>query len=148
MFLHDVFRKPGRQMLFGQPIDYSRVEVPTYFVGGLGDYLMPWRGIYRAVHEFGGLNRFVLSTSGHVQSILRPPNLANTEFFVNEMYPTDPDAWFLGAERRAGTWWLDWTDWLRRHAGESRAVPTTPGCQDYPPICAAPGTYVKERMAL
>lgn len=90
IFLQDVFRQPGRQVLFGRPMDYSAVQVPTYFVRGLEDYLMPWRGIYRAVRAFGGQNRFVLSTSGHVQSILRPPNLAGVEFFVNAAYPAAP----------------------------------------------------------
>ena len=146
MFLDDVFRRPGAQRLFGRPIDYGRVSVPTYFVGGLEDYLMPWRGIYRAVHDFGGRNRFVLSTSGHVQSILRPPNLAKTEYFVNDAQPRDADRWLLGAERRAGTWWADWHRWLHARSGHERAAPARAGSEDYPPLCAAPGTYVLERM--
>jgi polyhydroxyalkanoate synthase len=55
------------------------------------------------VHCFGGMNTFVLSTSGHVQSILRPPNLANTEYFVNEEMPETADAWLAGARRMEGT---------------------------------------------
>jgi polyhydroxyalkanoate synthase subunit PhaC len=148
IFLRDVFRQPGRQILFGRPMDYSVVEVPTYFVGGLEDYLMPWRGIYRAVNAFGGQNRFVLSTSGHVQSILRPPNLAGTEFFVNSSHPADPDHWLRDADRRAGTWWVDWSEWLRRHVGNKQEAPREPGCPAFPPICPAPGTYAKERMSV
>lgn len=146
IFLHDVFRQPGRQVLFGCPMDYARVEMPTYFVGGLEDYLMPWKGIYRAVGAFGGRNRFVLSTSGHVQSILRPPNLANLKYFVNEDQPADPDGWLRDAERREGTWWADWADWLRLHAGASRPAPAAPGCLAFPPLYAAPGRNVHERM--
>ncbi|MFH5774841.1 PHA/PHB synthase family protein [Paracoccus sp. NGMCC 1.201697] len=146
VFLWDVFRTPGRQILFDRPIDYGLVRVPTYFVGGLEDYLMPWRGIYRAVDAFGGQNRFVLSTSGHVQSILRPPNLANTEYFVNDDHPPDPDRWLLEAERRPGTWWVDWTAWLRGHASEERPAPATLGSAEFPPLCPAPGRYVQERM--
>lgn len=146
IFLGDVFRRPGRQALFGRAMDYARVEMPTYFVGGLEDYLMPWRGIYRAVGGFGGRNRFVLSTSGHVQSILRPPNLAHSEYFVNDDLPVNPDRWLKDAERREGTWWADWTDWLRGHTGAQHAAPTAPGCAAYPPLCAAPGRNVHERM--
>lgn len=146
IFLYDVFRHPGRQVLFGVPVDYGKVSVPTYFVGGLEDYLMPWRGIYRAVHAFGGDNRFVLSTSGHVQSILRPPNLANSEYFVNDSHPQDPDLWLRNAQRRPGTWWADWSDWLRQHAGSLHPAPSAPGCRDFAPVCAAPGEYVLEPM--
>ena len=146
IFRQDVFRQSGRQVLFGRPMDYSVVDVPTYFVGGLEDYLMPWRGIYRAVNAFGGQNRFVLSTSGHVQSILRPPSLAGTEFFVNTRHPANPDHWLRDADRRAGTWWADWSDWLRCHAGKEQKAPKEPGCPAFPPICPAPGTYAKERM--
>jgi polyhydroxyalkanoate synthase len=146
--LHDVFREPGRQTLFGRAMDYSRVDVPTYFVGGIEDYLMPWRGIYRAVNEFGGRNRFVLSTSGHVQSLLRPPNLANSEYFVNESLPADPERWLFEAERRSGTWWADWADWLRGQSGETRNAPKTPGCSAFPKIAEAPGEYVMERMVV
>ncbi len=148
VFLHDVYRRPDRQVLFGRPIDSSRIEVPTYFVGGLEDYLMPWRGIYRAVRAFGGRNRFVLSTSGHVQSILRPPNLAGSEFFVNAALPENPDHWLRDAERRPGTWWADWAEWLRDHAEDAHAAPAEPGCPAFPPLCPAPGTYVKERMVV
>ena len=107
---------------------------------------MPWRGIYRAVHAFGGDNRFVLSTSGHVQSILRPPNLANSEYFVNDTHPPDPDQWLRSAQRRPGTWWADWSDWLRQHAGRLHPAPSAPGCRDFAPVCAAPGEYVLEPM--
>lgn len=148
IFLWDVYRQPGRQILFGRPMEFSRVEVPTYFVGGLEDYLMPWRGIYRAVQAFGGCNRFVLSTSGHVQSILRPPNLAGSEFFVNTDHPDNPDHWLRDAERRPGTWWADWAEWLRSHAEADQPAPDAPGCAEFPPLCPAPGIYVKERMVV
>ena len=143
--LRDVFRHPGSHQLFGRPINYDRVRMPTYFVAGIEDYLMPWRGVYRSVHRFGGQNRFILSTSGHVQSILRPPNLANTEYYVNDAMPRDPEAWLLQADRRSGTWWHDWAHWLRRHAGPEQDA-TLPGNAAYPPICPAPGTYVLDRI--
>jgi polyhydroxyalkanoate synthase subunit PhaC len=148
IYLNDVFRNSGSQRLFGAPIDYERVTVPTYFVGGLEDYLMPWRGIYRAVRCFGGENRFVLSTSGHVQSILRPPNLANTHYFVNDDLSGSADVWFSGARRMEGTWWRDWSEWLRGHAGPVADAPRSLGAEAFPPLCPAPGSYVMERMAV
>lgn len=147
MYLHDVFRNPGKQVLFDRAIDYGKISVPTYFVGGEADYLMPWRGIYRAMKVFEGDHRFVLSNSGHVQSILRPPNLSNSEYFVNESYPADPDNWRKGSLRNQGSWWLDWSGWLKNRSGSTGAAPMDLGCPAFPPICAAPGTYVLEPMS-
>ncbi len=147
IYLNDVYRNPGSQRRFGPPVDYDRVSVPTYFVGGLEDYLMPWRGIYSAARCFGGRNRFVLSTRGHVQSILRPPNLANTEYFVNDDLPESADSWLSAARRMEGTWWRDWSEWLRGHAGPVADAPLSLGAEAFPPLCPAPGSYVMERMA-
>ena len=89
----------------------------------------------------------MLSTSGHVQSILRPPKLANTEYFVNENLHENADTWLSGAHRREGTWWADWSEWLRGHAGSVADAPLSLGADAFPPLCPAPGSYVMERMA-
>jgi len=147
MYQNDVFRNPGAQSLFGHPIDYSKLNTPTYFVGGKDDYLMPWRGVYQATGLFAGRHRFVLSTSGHVQSILRPPNLANTGYYVNDQLPAKADDWFRGAKWVDGSWWLDWHRWLKQHAGPRAPSSQEPGATNYPPLCAAPGSYVHEPMS-
>jgi len=147
MYLKDVFRNPGQQALFGHPIDYDNLEVPMYFVGGEEDYLMPWRGVYKVAKRFRGDHRFILSTSGHVQSILRPPNLANTSYLTNETLQESADQWLAGATRVSGSWWQDWSRWLQTHAGPSGVAPEALGARDYPPLCDAPGTYVHEPMS-
>jgi len=57
--------------------------VDTYFVGGRDDYLDAVGGLLRAYRTFRGRHEFVLSTSGHVQSVLRPPRLPNVSYFTN-----------------------------------------------------------------
>ena len=145
-YLLDVFQSPHRQTLLGKKIDYSKLEMNTYFVGGTDDYLMPWRGIYKAARLFKGRHRFIVSTGGHVQTILRPPNLANIEFYSNQHFPKLADEWIKGAERNKGSWWSDWSAWLSSESGRSRAAPERIGNAEYSPVMAAPGAYVRERM--
>jgi polyhydroxyalkanoate synthase subunit PhaC len=95
---------------------------------------------------FNGRHRFVLSTSGHVQSILRPPNLANTEHYINPRLPSSADKWLAQAEKRPGTWWHDWSHWLSARSGRPRAAPEKIGNASFRPITDAPGVYVRERM--
>jgi polyhydroxyalkanoate synthase subunit PhaC len=50
---------------------------------------------------------------------------------------------FLGeAEKRKGSWWLDWRDWLHARSGEEIVAPKSLGSARHPVIASAPGTYV------
>jgi polyhydroxyalkanoate synthase len=50
------------------------------------------------------------------------------------------------AERREGSWWPAWAEWLAAHSGEP-VDPPGMGAPDagLPPLCPAPGTYVTMR---
>lgn len=137
-----VFEEPGALKLCGTSIDFKKLRVDGYYVGGREDYLMPWQGVYRAARHFGGRSTFVLSTSGHVQSILRPPRLARTEHFTRDDLPADPGDWLAGASRRDGSWWPHWTNWLSARSGATVKPRKELGSAAYPAIAAAPGTYV------
>lgn len=141
-----VFERPGALTLTGTPIDFRKVRVDGYYVGGREDYLMPWRGVYRAARHFGGRRRtFVLSTSGHVQSIVRPPRLGRTEYFTRDDLPPNPQEWLAGAEKRDGSWWPHWAGWLAEQSGARMKARRTLGSAAYAPIAPAPGEYVLER---
>lgn len=146
MYTGDVFQQPNKHVIFGLPIDYRKVKVNTYFVAGREDYLMPWKGVYSEVCLFKGKHNFVLSKSGHVQSLLRPPHLPNSEFFINENLPSSPDEWLSSAVRHEGTWWNHWVEWLNENSGATKKSPKVLGNDDFPPIIAAPGEYVFERV--
>lgn len=140
-----VFEKPGALMLNGIAIDFRKLRVDGYYLGGREDYLMPWRGVYRAARSFGDRSTFVLSPSGHVQSILRPPCLGHTEYYTCSEMPPDPQQWLDSAERHDGTWWAHWTAWLAEHSGSRVKTPRALGSAAYAPLAAAPGEYVLER---
>ena len=46
------------------------------------------------------------------------------------------------AEKRKGSWWLDWRDWLHARSGEEIAAAASLGSERHPVLAAAPGTYV------
>lgn len=144
MYARDVFRQPGRIAVLGELLDFNRVEVDSYIVGGEEDYLMPWPGCYLACQQFRGDHQFVLSNSGHVQSILRPPRLASAHYFTNHRIGSSAAEWRATCTRHEGTWWSHWHDWLNARSGDLITAPSASGCHDYPPSTAAPGNYVMD----
>jgi len=141
MFERDVFRRPGALHLLGEDIDFRKLRVDHYFVGGEDDYLMPWQGCFEACRALPGRHSFVLSNSGHVQSILRPTRLAGSHYFTGPD-STSAAAWRAAAVRHDGSWWPHWWAWLNARSGAMKRAPGDLGCSDFPPLGPAPGTYV------
>jgi polyhydroxyalkanoate synthase len=44
-----------------------------------------------------------------------------------------------------GSWWPDWSGWLKPMSGTLLAAPKEPGNRKYPPIEPAPGRYVRQQ---
>jgi polyhydroxyalkanoate synthase len=145
MFLTNSFKHPGTLALLGTPIDLSRVRCDTYLLAGVSDHITPWRACYATTQLLGGACTFVLSNSGHIQSILNPPSNPKATFFTNPVHPADPAQWLACAQQHSGSWWNHWRDWLRTRSGEQRPAPSTLGNTQYPPGAPGPGTYVFAR---
>ncbi len=45
----------------------------SYVVAGVTDHITPWQGCYNTARLYGERSTFVLSNSGHIQSLLNPP---------------------------------------------------------------------------
>jgi polyhydroxyalkanoate synthase len=59
--------------------------------------------------------------------------------------PAKADDWFAGATEKPGSWWPDWSGWLKGHAGKQIPAPKSPGSRQYKTIEPAPGRYVKAK---
>jgi len=116
----------------------------TYIIAGITDHITPWQGCYATTQLLGGKVTFILSNSGHIQAILNPPGNPKASYFVNERLPADAEQWLASAQKRAGSWWEDWRDWLGQRAGEKKPAPQELGNEQYQPGTPAPGTYVFE----
>ncbi len=143
----DIYRtnaltQPGKLRLHGVPVDLGKIRCDTYLVAGTTDHITPWKACYRSTQLFGGKNTFVLSNSGHIQSILNPPGNKKAEFWAGGTPGPDPDDWQSGAERHTSSWWLHWYGWLKTRSGNERDAPRQLGSEDYPQLSAAPGEYV------
>jgi len=57
----------------------------------------------------------------------------------------EADDWFAGATEKPGSWWPDWSGWLKGHAGKQIPAPKSPGSRQYKAIEPAPGRYVKAK---
>ncbi|MEP6817595.1 MAG: poly-beta-hydroxybutyrate polymerase, partial [Marmoricola sp.] len=135
----------GEFMVDGQVVDPGKVEVDTYVLSAVDDHIVPWVSGYKTSQLLGGRNRFVLSTSGHIAGIVNPPG-PKPKHWVNELsLPADPWEWKDAAELHEGTWWEDWITWIAKRGGPKVAAPRQLGSPEYPPIEAAPGSYVRAR---
>jgi polyhydroxyalkanoate synthase len=135
--------EPDALEVLGTPIDLGHVDVDSYVVAGIADHITPWENCQRTTRMLGGDTRFVLSTSGHIAAIVNPPGNEKASYRVAvEGEHDDPERWFAQTEKRPGTWWQDWNDWLRERSGPMRAAPTRLGGPGFKPRGKAPGTYV------
>jgi polyhydroxyalkanoate synthase len=89
--------------------------------------------------------RFVQSSSGHILGIVNPPvNPPKRSYHVAEPEARETaEHWLARAEKRPGTWWGDWTDWLNTRTGEMVAAYPA-ATRKFPALGDAPGVYVME----
>jgi polyhydroxyalkanoate synthase len=136
--------EPGRATMLGTKVDLSKVTVDSYVTAGIADHLCPWQACYRSTQLLGGTSRFILSTSGHIASLVNPPGNPKSTFQVAAQTPPDPDTWLKDAETVSGSWWPDFTTWLGERCGEEIPAPTELG-GGLPVLAEAPGTYVFDK---
>jgi polyhydroxyalkanoate synthase subunit PhaC len=142
-YLRNEFAR-GEFEIAGQKLDPGKVKVDTYVLSAVDDHIVPWVSGYKTTQLLGGHNRFVLSTSGHIAGIVNPPG-PKAKHWTNDASPADPQEWKDAAQLQEGTWWEDWAKWIARQGGPKVAAPRQLGSTEYPPIEAAPGSYVRAR---
>jgi polyhydroxyalkanoate synthase len=87
---------------------------------------------------------FVLNSSGHVQSLVCPPDNFKAKYFTNTQLARDAESWYQSATQHKGSWWEHWIEWLSRRSGEQRPAPRNLGNGQYPLLQPAPGSYVHQ----
>ncbi|MBK5205930.1 MAG: class I poly(R)-hydroxyalkanoic acid synthase [Polaromonas sp.] len=142
--------KPGKTVVCGEKVDLSKVDIPVYVYGSREDHIVPIGGAYASTQHLPGKKRFVMGASGHIAGVINPPAKNKRSYWTNDKLPqnTFPAAqadWFEGATEHPGSWWTDWSDWLKGHAGKQIAAPKAYGSRKYKAIEPAPGRYVKVR---
>jgi len=144
LYFTNPFVNAGKLALNGKTVDMSKIKADSYVVAGVTDHITPWKGVHKTAQIMGEGTTFVLSNSGHLQSLLNPPTNQKATFMIGTVNPSGPDAFVAAAEKRKGSWWLDWRDWLIARSGDEVTAPTSLGNERHPVLAAAPGTYVFE----
>ncbi len=145
MFMENPLKVPGQISALGTPIDMSKVDVPAYVVAGVTDHITPWQACYQSKNILRGKIDFVLSSSGHIQSIVNPPTNPKAKYFLNASLPEDPETWLAGATEHSGSWWDHWSAWYAGHGAGELPAPEKLGSEAYPAGDPAPGRYVHQR---
>lgn len=140
--LNNSLTQAGASAMLGSPVDLASVKTDTYVLAGIADHICPWQNCYQSTQLLGGETRFVLSTAGHVASIVNPTNNPKARFRVAESNPPRADAWLEEAKEQKGSWWADYQAWLQARSGEKVPAPEVLGNGRFPPVAAAPGAYV------
>jgi len=146
-YLENNLVKPGKLTVCGQKIDLGRIDTPTYVYASREDHIVPWDGAYRNTQVLKNKVRFVLGASGHIAGVINPPAKGKRSHWIGATaaLPAQHKDWFENAKEHPGSWWTDWSTWLKTHAGKQIAAPKTPGNRQHKPIEAAPGRYVKQK---
>ena len=143
-YLENNLVKPGKLVLKDVPIDLGRIKLDIYAVGTEQDHIVPWQSAWRISQLTNGNVRFVLGGSGHIAGVISPPGKKSRGWRTNDNPVESAEAWLAGSEQHDGSWWPDWAEWLRPRSGK-RVPPPPLGGEKYPPLAAAPGTYVLEK---
>ena len=144
LMLRNSLAKSDDVEILGTPIDLRRVDCDMYLLAGTTDHICAWRACYESTRLFGGNTEFVLSSSGHIQSLVNPPGNFKSNYFTNPVKDADPDVWLSGATETRGTWWDHWLMWLTKRSGAERDAPASLGSKAHPALDPAPGKYVLE----
>ncbi|PTR38966.1 polyhydroxyalkanoate synthase [Rhodococcus sp. OK611] len=143
--LTNALAEPGAATMLGTAVDLSKVTADSYVVAGVADHISPWQACYRSARLLGGGVDFVLSTSGHIASLVNPPGNPRASFRVGAPDSESPDEWAAAAGKHPDSWWRHYTSWLADRSGPQKAAPSALGGDDLPPLMPAPGSYVRER---
>jgi polyhydroxyalkanoate synthase subunit PhaC len=140
--------QPGKLTVCGAPVDLGRLDMPTYLYGSREDHIVPIGGAYASTRHLPGPKRFVMGASGHIAGVINPPAKKKRSYWTNDAlpknsFPPTSSEWLQGATEHPGSWWTDWSAWLKKHAGKQIAAPKSYGNRQYKPIEPAPGRYVK-----
>ena len=142
--------KPGKMTVCGQKIDLKKIDIPAYIYGSREDHIVPIGGAYATTQQLPGKKRFVMGASGHIAGVINPPAKKKRSYWTNDKLPVNkfPAAqadWLKTATEHPGSWWTDWSSWLKGHAGKQIAAPKAYGSRTHKPTEAAPGSYVKAK---
>jgi polyhydroxyalkanoate synthase len=144
-YLQNELRQPGKLTVCGQKIDLGKIKAPVFVYASREDHIVPWEAAFESTKILKGKTRFVLGASGHIAGVINPPAAKKRSHWVDGKLGGSPKDWLDSAKEVPGSWWTDWSAWLKPHAGKMVPAPKAYGDRSHKAIEAAPGRYVKAK---
>ena len=146
-YLENNLIKPGKAVVCGQKVDFGRIDLPVYIYGSREDHIVPIGGAYASTQHLSGKTRFVMGASGHIAGVINAPAKKKRSHWIgpSAKFPAKVDDWIASATEHPGSWWPDWSAWLKATAGKQVAAPKSYGGGKFKVIEPAPGRYVKAK---
>nr|ALV86364.1 poly(R)-hydroxyalkanoic acid synthase [uncultured bacterium 8] len=144
-YLTNELRQPGKLTVCGEKIDLGAIDAPVYIYGSREDHIVPWHAAYESTTILNSKRRFVLGASGHIAGVINPASKNKRSHWTNDKLPASADDWMASAIEKPGSWWSDWSAWLKTQGGPMVAAPKGYGNKKLKAIEPAPGRYVKQK---
>ena len=149
-YLENSLMKPGKLTVAGEQVDLSKLNIPVFIYGSREDHIVPWTAAFASTRILNPgkpkQNRFILGASGHIAGVINPASKNKRNYWSNDSAKVkDAQDWLAGATEHPGSWWPEWSTFLREHGGKDVKARSKLGNAKYKPIEAAPGRYVKVR---
>ncbi len=143
-YLENNLIKPGISRVCGEKVDLRLLDMPFYLYGSREDHIVPIEGAYASSQVLPGKKRFVMGASGHIAGVINPPAKNKRSHWIRTdgKLPKSHVEWLKGAKEHPGSWWTDWSLWLKGNAGKQVAAPKNYGRGKYKALMPAPGNYV------
>jgi poly[(R)-3-hydroxyalkanoate] polymerase subunit PhaC len=137
--------KPDALTMCGVPVSLKRVKLPTFVFAAREDHIVPWQGAYKSARALGAKAKFVLGASGHIAGTINPASKNKRSYWMDGDVEMDADKWFAGAQEKPGSWWPEWSKWLKDFGGKMVPARKKLGGTKHKPIEPAPGSFARER---
>ena len=145
MYLENKLVQPDELELCGTPIDLTRIDTPAYILSTREDHIAPWKSTYAATKLYKGPVKFCLAASGHIAGVVNHPVAEKYSYWTNPKKPKIAENWLEDAVEHSGSWWPEWTKWLKKFGGEMVDA-RVPGDHDLDVIEPAPGSFALVRL--
>lgn len=144
LFLNNDFAE-GHFKVEDELVAPKNIQLPIFAVSTDKDHVAPWTSVYK-IHLMTHTDiTFVLTNGGHNAGVISEPNHQGRFYFIKEHKNNTPyqgpKKWLKSAEKRDGSWWLAWHDWLVKESSPKRILPPSID----PSLPPAPGTYIMQK---
>ncbi|HWY13451.1 MAG TPA: class I poly(R)-hydroxyalkanoic acid synthase, partial [Bacteroidia bacterium] len=145
MILENKLSRKNALRIVDTPIDIGKIEAPVFVIGMKEDYISPPATAFTTTELVSGPVEFILGGSGHVMGVANPPSKNKYGYYLNGKLGYGFDKWQNTASYKEGSWWIPFSEKLKKISGKQIPASKYTGNNKYKPIENAPGKYVKEK---